>query len=99
MYRYIKHEWTKYYNLKTKPGGSFVICCFSLTDFNIFCLCGGLVAKLCLTLVTPWTVAWWAPLYMEFSRNTGVGCHFLLQDIFLTQESNPGLLHCRQILY
>ena len=26
-------------------------------------------------------------------------CHFLLQRIFLTQESNPGLLHCRQILY
>ena len=26
-------------------------------------------------------------------------CHFLLQGIFLTQGSNPGLLHCRQILY
>ena len=32
-------------------------------------------------------------------KNIGVGCHFLLQGIFLTQESNPGLLHCRQILY
>ena len=32
-------------------------------------------------------------------KNTGVGCHFLLQGIFLTQESNPGLLHCRQIFY
>ena len=32
-------------------------------------------------------------------KNTGVGCHFLLQGIFLTQESNPGLLHCRWILY
>jgi len=32
-------------------------------------------------------------------KNTGVGCHFILQGIFLTQESNPGLLHCRQILY
>ena len=32
-------------------------------------------------------------------KNTGVGCHFLLQGIFLTQESNPYLLHCRQILY
>ena len=27
------------------------------------------------------------------------GCHSLLQGIFLTQGSNPGLLHCRQILY
>ena len=26
-------------------------------------------------------------------------CHFLLQGISLTQESNPGLLHCRQMIY
>ena len=32
-------------------------------------------------------------------NNPGVGCHFLLQGIFLTQGSNSGLLHCRQILY
>ena len=32
-------------------------------------------------------------------RSTGVGCHFLLQGIFLTQGLNPFLLHCRQILY
>ena len=32
-------------------------------------------------------------------KSSGVGCHFLLQGIFLTQESNPGLLHYRQILY
>ena len=54
----------------------------------------------CPTLVTPWTVACWAPVSMEFSgKNTGVDCHFLLQGIFPTQESNPGLLHCRQIPY
>ena len=35
-------------------------------------------------------------------KNTGVGCHVLLQRIFLTQGSNPSLqhlLHCRCILY
>ena len=32
-------------------------------------------------------------------NSAGVGCHFLLQGIFPTQELNPGLLHCRQILY
>ena len=32
-------------------------------------------------------------------KNTGVGCHFPLQGIFPTQGSNPGLLHCRLILY
>ena len=42
---------------------------------------GGLVAKSFPTLETPWTVAWQAPLSMEFSRNTGVGCHFLPWDL------------------
>ena len=32
-------------------------------------------------------------------QNTGVGSLFLLQGIFPTQEQNPGLPHCRQILY
>ena len=32
-------------------------------------------------------------------KSTGVGSLSLLQEIFLTQESNWGLLHCRQILY
>ena len=32
-------------------------------------------------------------------KSTGVGCHFLLQGIFLTQGLNPGLLPCRQTLY
>ena len=52
---------------------------------------------------TPWTAVhqavcpWNSP-----DKNTIVGCHFLLQGIFLTQGSNPCLLcllHCRQILY
>ena len=50
---------------------------------------------------TPWTVActkllrpWDFP-----GKSTGVGCHFLLQGIFPTQRSNPGLPHCRQMLY
>ena len=32
-------------------------------------------------------------------QNTGVGSLSLLQGIFPTQGSNPGLLHCRRILY
>ena len=32
-------------------------------------------------------------------KNTGVGCHALLQGIFPAQGLNPGLLHCRQILH
>jgi len=50
--------------------------------------------------VIPWTIAhhtlcpWNSP-----EKNIGVGSHFLLQEIFLTQGSNPGLLDCRQFLY
>ena len=32
-------------------------------------------------------------------KNTGVDCHSLLQRIFPIQVQNPGLPHCRQILY
>ena len=32
-------------------------------------------------------------------KNTGVGCHDFLQGIFPTQGLNPGLRHCRRILY
>ena len=38
--------------------------------------------------------AWDSP-----GKNTGVGCHSLLQGIFPTQGSNQCLLHCRQMLY
>ena len=44
--------------------------------------------------VTPWTIAWQAPLSMGFpGKNTRVGCHALLQGIFPTQELNLYLLH------
>ena len=50
-------------------------------------------------LATPWTVAHQAPLSMGSpGRNTGVGCHALLQGGFPTQGPNPGFQHYRQIL-
>ena len=50
---------------------------------------------------TPWTVACTRLLqaWDFLSKSTGVGCHFLLQGIFPTQGSNPGLPHCRRMLY
>ena len=48
------------------------------------------VAQLCLTFCDPVEC---------IGQNTGVGSLSLLQGIFPTQESNWGLLHCRQILY
>ena len=50
--------------------------------------------------VTVWTVAHQTALSMESpGKNTGVGCHALLQGVFPNQESKLGLPHCRQILY
>ena len=43
---------------------------------------------------TLWTVAHQVALSMRFSRqDTGVGCHFLLQGVFLTQELSFHLLY------
>ena len=53
---------------------------------NTFCPHGLYPAR----LLSPWN----SP-----GKNTEVGCHFLLQEIFPIQGSNPGLPHCRQILY
>ena len=52
-----------------------------------------LAAKLCrlsARLLYPWDFP---------GKNTGMDCQALLQGIFPTQESNPGLLHHRHILY
>ena len=32
-------------------------------------------------------------------KNIGLGCHALFQGIFSTQGSNPGLPHCKWIIY
>ena len=65
------------------------------------------------THVNPWLIhvnVWQKPLqyckvislqlinkWKKKKKNTGVGCHTLLQEIFPTQGSNAS--HCRQILY
>ena len=52
------------------------------------------------SLWLPWTVAHHVPLYVEFSRQEHWSWWlFSSLAIFLTQELNPSLLHCRQILY
>ena len=50
---------------------------------------------------TLWTTAWIRLLcpWNSPGKNTEVSCHSLLQGIFLTQGSNFGLPHYRQILY
>ena len=60
-----------------------------------------LVAKLFKSFVTLWTLgparalcSWDFP-----GKNAAVNFHSLLQGIFPTQGLNPGLPHCRQMLY
>ena len=49
---------------------------------------------------TLWTVACQTPhLWDSPGKSSGLSSHVLLQEIFVTQGLNPGLLHCRQILY
>ena len=55
------------------------------------------VAQSCLTLCDP--MDYTAHGMNSPGQNTEVGSLSLLQGIFPTQKSNPGLPHCRQILY
>ena len=68
----------RHLHFQVSPGGC--LCCQSLSHVSLS--------------ATPWTAARQAPLSMGFpGKNTGVGCHFLLQGIFLTHGLNPNLLH------
>ena len=63
------------------------------------CVCVSvLLSQSCPTLCNPMSPRLPCP-WNSPGKNTGVGCHSQLQGIFPTQGSNPGLLHCRQILY
>ena len=59
--------------------------------------------QLCPTLCNP--VDYSPPVLYPWDspgKNAGVGCHALLQGIFLTQGSNPrlsGLMYCRWVVY
>ena len=57
--------------------------------------------QLCLTLYDPMDCSLPGSSVCGDSpgKNTGVGCHALLQGIFPTQGSNLSLTHCMQILY
>ena len=66
-----------------------LLVCLKGRDFEFLSQCRYVACIHPVRLFCPWD----SP-----GKNTGVGCHALLQGIFLTQGSNPGL-HCRQILY
>ena len=64
----------------------------SVWDLPSVCVC--VCAQLCPTLCSPMDCSMPGSFVHWISRkNTRVGCHFLLQGIFLIQGSNPHLLH------
>ena len=64
-------------------------------------VCACLVAQSCLTLCDPMDCSppGFSVQVDSPGKNTGVDCHALLQGIFPSQGSNPGLPHSRRILY
>ena len=79
---------------------------FSILQYSLGCSvclsgCAVFSSSVVLDSVTPETVAPQASYVHGDSpgKNTGVGCHALLQGTFPTQGSNLGLLHYRRILY
>ena len=68
---------------------------------DVLCAVLCLVTQSCPTLCNPMDCSLpGSSVHRDFpGKNTGVGCHFLLQVIFPTQGSNQGLPHCRKILY
>ena len=69
--------------------------------YTCVCVCVVLLLSRVQLLATPWTTQPTSLLcpWNSLDKNTGVGSHSLFQGIFLTQGSNPSLLHYRQILY
>ena len=73
------------------------VTCFTLLFYFIVCVSPSVMSNSLrphrlrsARLLCPWN----SP-----GKNTGVGCHTLIQGIFPIQGLNPCILHCRQILY
>ena len=81
------------HSLLTAPLPSALACvCVCVCAHVCVCACAQSLSGVSF-FETPWSVARQAPLPWDFSgKNTGAGCHFLLQGIFLTRGSNPHLL-------
>ena len=96
---FLNSVWIAFVTLWTKRDSVFIVS-FMSPNTNAQAFSVSLVTQSCLTLFdhmdcspTRLLCAWDSP-----GKNTGVGCHSLLQGTFQTQGLNSGLLYCRQIV-
>ena len=94
LYR-VNYRWLFYLQREGPLGGKTTCLGPCPPALDTSCVFSHSVVSSCLPphggrLLRPWD---------SLCENTAVGCHFLLQGIFLTQGSNPHLLHCRWIAY
>ena len=93
--------WLNLYNILPNDVPDCCVVSFSFSTFSKTQMWLCLVAQSCPSLCNPIgcspsgsSVRGDSPV-----KNTGLGCHVLLQGIFPTQGLKPGLPHCRRILY
>ena len=97
-----------YFNINVHSSNISLSTAFTVThkfEYVVF-LCSliskNFLSSLGTSSLTHWLFTQWNYLYNPWDSlgpNTGVGRLSFLQTIFLTQGSNPGLPHCKRILY
>ena len=88
----IVYLWFFFYFIENRPSCKVILCtCYTKAKGWSEVK----VAQLCLTLCNPMDYRLWN----STGQDTGMRSLSLLQRIFPTQRSNPGLPHCRQFLY
>ena len=105
IYIYVCVCYIYIYTTCSSPTDEHISCYHTLAVVNIAAITRDMCTAVCVGSVVsnsswPHGLARQTPLSMNPSgKNIGVGCHAFLQEIFQTQGLNPGLPHCRQILY
>ena len=98
-----REEWEDYTHKECNVFTTIFVCCITVI-LLLLCVIWGLKTYLCVleSCSVMSNSLWPRGLYSPWnssSQNTEMSSLSLLQGIFPTQVSDPGLPHCRQILY
>ena len=89
IYKYFKYTYT-FSNDPQITNSTFCVCFHLCLVFLLLCHQIQLFPSSVISVLLNWDF---------LGKHTRMGFYFLLQGIFLTQGSNPGLQYCRQMLY